>query len=205
MKRYERNNRYLYRPNQFFIEEKDYTDLRFSVPPESRNKTLKEVQQTSIFLRFIEERPYAEQKLLFAEIDNILRNGMPAKEYMEPLFTEVEAGPTDYRKIATFCFLETFMDFVQENRERTKDMFGSNDFTAAYTTAAREIGHYLQGLTDEFPRDAVRCLFLLTDGDIDPHRQGVITARLVMHSFIFCETDEQKEEIERLIKSCKLQ
>lgn len=96
------------------------------------------------------------------------------------------------------------MDFMEELRERTKDLQRSNDFNKAYETALRGIAHYLYGVTDKFPREAVRCLFLLTDEDIDPYRQGITMSRLVMHSFTFCKTDEQRTEIEELIKDCMI-
>ncbi|WP_280744406.1 MULTISPECIES: hypothetical protein [unclassified Parabacteroides] len=182
----------------------DFDSLRFTVPPELRKKRLKQVQQTSIFLRFIEENTYEEQKLLFAEIDNILDNGMPLIEYLETGFKETKITRTDYRKIATLCFVETLMEFVEENRERTKDLQRSDDYKQAYEAALRGITHYVHGVIDEFPRETVRCLFLLTDEDIDPHRQGVTMAQLVLHSFTFCKTDEQKTEIEQLIRDCML-
>lgn len=70
------------------MKEQNYTDLQFKVPAEEREQKLKQVQQTSIFLRFIEERSYEDQKLLFAEIDNILDEGMPMMEYLETGFKE---------------------------------------------------------------------------------------------------------------------
>lgn len=186
------------------MKEQNYTDLQFKIPVEEREQKLKQVQQTSIFLQFIEERSYEDQKLLFAEIDNILDEGMPMMEYLETGFKEGQAGWTDYRKIARLCFVETMLDFMEELRERTKDLQRSNDFNKAYETALRGIAHYLYGVTDKFPREAIRCLFLLTDEDIDPYRQGITMSRLVMHSFTFCKTDEQRTEIEQLIKDCMI-
>lgn len=178
--------------------------LHFSIPPDQRKQKLCEVQQTSTFLWFIEHASVEQYKLLFAEIDNILDNGMPAIEYMQTGMTDAEVGITEYRKIATLCFFETLMGFVEENCERTRDLRRNPAFNEAYEAAMNEIILYLEGKRSDFPRDAVRCLFLLTDEYIDQHRQGITATRLTLHSFTFCKTDEQKEEIERLIKECKL-
>jgi hypothetical protein len=186
------------------MKEQNNTDPQFAIPAEQREQKLKQIQQTSIFLQFIEEHPYEEQKLLFDEIDNILDNGMPMVEYLETGFKDGKAGWTDYRKIATLCFAETMMDFMDEIHEQTKDLYDDDDFNEAYETVLHEISNYLHGITDEFPREAVRCLFLLTDGDIDPHRQGLTMTWLVLHSFALCDTDEQRTEIEQLITSCMI-
>ena len=175
-------------------------DLRFTIQPEQREQKLGEIQQTSTFLWFIENTSYEQQKLLFAEIERIMEKGIPLIEFMQTGMTDAEVNTHEHRKIAILCFFESFQKIVDKNVERTKELHSNNDFNEAYDTALNEIISYLEGKRDDFPRDAVRCLFLLTDEYIDPHRQRLTATRLTFHSFAFCKTEEQKTEIEQLIK-----
>lgn len=179
-------------------------ELRYDIPPEKRAEKLKEVQQSEVYKFFLEEHRPEELPLLHGEIEEILNNGMPLEEFLTIGFKDDQIEYNDYRKIATFCFVETLMDFVDDVRRRTKDLYQNMDFNEVYQLTLNRIADYLHGVTSEFPREAVKCLFLLTDGDLDTHRQGLFAAHLMMDSFSFCKSEEQREEIEKLINECKL-
>lgn len=178
--------------------------LRYDIPPEKRAEKFKEIQQSEVYKFFLEEHRPEELPLLHGEIEEILNDGMPLEEFLTIGFKDDQIEYNDYRKIATLCFVETLMDFVDDVRRRTGDLYENTDFNEVYQSTLHQIIHYLRGTIPEFPREAVRCLFLLTDGDLETHRQGLFAAHLMMDSFGFCNSEEQKEEVERLINECKL-
>lgn len=180
-------------------------DLYYRVPAEQREQSMEEVRRTRTFRYFIEERPYEDQQCLFREIDNILENGIPFEEYiLTGMKYSNMIGETDYRKVAVFCFAETMNEVISRNRERTKSLQQSPHFTETYNDVFSQIADYLENRRTDFPKEALRCLFLLTDEDSDPHRQGLTVTRLIIESYVFCSSGEQREEIERLVKECMI-
>lgn len=182
-----------------------FNEIFYTVPEDMREERLQEVRNTETFRTFIEKRPYEEQLLLFDEINKVLEGRIPLSEFMYVWMSYDESeDKTDYRKIAIFCFVEIMDKLVQENRERTQSLAKTPDFLATYEETLSQIVDYLENRRSVFPEEALRCLFLLTDEDIDAHRQGLTATRLTVDSFSFCSSDEQKEEIERLIKNCMI-
>jgi hypothetical protein len=179
-------------------------NLHYSTPPEKRAAKFKEIQQTEVYKFFLEEHRPEELSLLHYEIEEILNEGIQLEEFLTTGFMDENIEYNDYRKIATLCFVETLMDFADDIGKRTRDLLKNPDFTEVYHNTLQQIINYLHGVYTEFPREAVRCLFLLTDGDLDHHREGITATHLMMDSFGFCTSEEQKEEVERLINECKL-
>ena len=91
-----------------------------------------------------------------------------------------------------------------KNRSIMGSLVNTPNFSATYDGTLSLIIDYLEGKRLDFPKDAVRCLFLLTDEDLDIHRQGITAVQLIVDTFGYCSTDEQAEEIERLINECKI-
>ncbi|MDL2257055.1 hypothetical protein LJC06_02475 [Bacteroidales bacterium OttesenSCG-928-I14] len=178
--------------------------LTYSIPPEQQAEKRRQIQQCSTFLWFIENTHIDQLKLLNAEIDKIFDEGISLEEFMLAGMNDREVSSDDYRMIAILCFFETFTDYVEEICAPTRDLKNNADFTEMYDNTMKEIILYLNGKRDDFPREMVRCLFLLTDEDINPHRQGITLTQLTLESFAHCHSEEQQTEIEKLIKECKI-
>lgn len=178
--------------------------LTYTIPPEQQAEKRKQIQQCSMFLWFIENTHIDQLKLLNAEIDKIFDEGISLEEFMLTGMNDQEVDSDNYRLIAILCFYETFMDYVEEICAPTRNLKKDSNFTESYDLTMKEIINYLDGKRDDFPREMVRCLFLLTDEDLNPHRQGITATNLIIESFAHCHSDEQKTEIEQLIKSCKI-
>lgn len=177
--------------------------LRYTVTEDQRDQRMKEISRTRTFRYFMEERPKEEFQQLLSEIDRIMRDGIPLFEFMQVGMEYRDmSGESDYRKVAVFCFAEALNETIQENRKRTKSLEETPQFVEAYDRVFEEIVDFLEGKSPSFPEESLRCLFLLTDEDIDTHRQGLTATRLIFDCLPFCTTDQQAEEIERLIKAC---
>ncbi|MDL2222277.1 hypothetical protein LJC35_06975, partial [Parabacteroides sp. OttesenSCG-928-N08] len=177
-------------------------DLIYSIPREQQAEKRCQIQQCSVFLWFIEHTHIGQLKLLNMEIDKIFEVGISLEEFMLAGMNDREVSSDDYRMIAILCFYETFIDYVEEICAPTRDLKKNPDFMETYDATLKEIINYLDGKRDDFPSEMVRCLFLLTDEDLNPHRQGITATQLTLACFAHCHSDEQKTEIERLIKSC---
>ncbi|NDV57945.1 hypothetical protein [Bacteroides sp. 519] len=186
------------------MKEQDSPDLTYSIPPEQQAEKCQQIQQCSTFLWFIEHTHIDQLKLLNAEIDKIFAEGISLEEFMLTGMNNQEVSSDDYRTIAILCFYETFMEYVEEICAPTRDLKKDRNFTETYDSTMKEIINYLDGKRNDFPREMVRCLFLLTDEDLNPHRQGMALTQLVLESFAHCHSNEQRTEIERLIKECKI-
>jgi hypothetical protein len=179
-------------------------DIKYTVPPEQRAEKFREIQQSEVYKYFLEEHKPEELRFLHTEIEEILEEGISFEELLTTGMDGEGMNYYDYRKVAIFCFVETLADFVDDIHRRTSDLQENADFNEAYQSTLQQIVDYLHGIIPKFPHEAVRCLFLLTDGDLDIHRQGMTAVRLIMDSFSFCHSEEQKEEMERLINACKI-
>ena len=179
-------------------------NLRYDIRPELREITLKKVKQSSIFLSFLEERTYEEQKLLLAEIHNILENGVPLEEYLLLGLANLGVDETDYRGLAMLCFFETTINSIEKNKESREDLYNTAGFKEAYNVALSEIGNYINGSRPDFPRDAIRCMLILTDNDLDPMRQRLAIVDLISDSHELCSSNKQREDIEKLINECAI-
>lgn len=182
----------------------DPPSLTYSIPLDQQPEKRRQIQQCSMFLWFIENTHIDQLKLLNAEIDKIFAEGISLEEFMKTGMFDREVSSDDYRTIAILCFYETFIDYVEEICAPTRDLKKDGNFTETYESTMKEIVSYLDGKREDFPREMVRCLFLLTDEDLNPHRQGITATNLILESFAHCHSDEQRTEVEELIKACKI-
>jgi len=185
------------------MKNNSFEHLRYTVTKDQRAQRMEEIGRTRTFLYFLEEKTVEEQKHLLSEIDKIIEEGVPLLEFIQ-IGTQYRdmVGESDYRKIAIFCFGETLNEEISRNRERTKSLEETPYFIETYNKVLKEIVGYLLDRRSDFPEESLRCLFLLTDEDLDPHRQGLTMTRLIVDCSPYCETDRQAEEIERRIRAC---
>lgn len=177
--------------------------LRYTVTEDQREQRMQEISRTRTFLYFMEERPKEEFQRLLSEIEQIMQHGIPLFEFVQTGMEYSDmTGESDYRKVAVFCFAEALNETIQENSKRVKSLEETPQFVETYDRVFEEIVDFLEGNSPAFPEESLRCLFLLTDEDIDTHRQGLTATRIILDCLPFCATDQQAEEMERLVKSC---
>lgn len=182
---------------------KSFEYLRYTVTEEQREQRMLEIGRTKTFLYFLEEKTIDEQRCLLTEINKIMEEGIPFTEF---LLIGMEyrnmVGESDYRKIAIFCFAETLNEVISQNRDRTRNLEETPYFLETYNKVFEEIIDYLSQERPDFPEESLRCLFLLTDEDIDYHRQGLTASKLILECLPYCSNDQQAEDIEQQIKAC---
>jgi hypothetical protein len=97
-------------------------------------------------------------------------------------------NPLNTNIMPIFCFCGTpLADFVDGIHRRTKDLQENTDFNEAYHSTLQQIVHYLHGIILKFPHEAVRCLFLLTDGDLDSRVCFRCRIRVTVPSFLLVD------------------
>lgn len=179
-------------------------NLTYSIPLDQQAEKLRQIRRCSTFLWFVENAHISQLELLNDEIAKILQEGISLEEFMRTGMFDREVSSDDYRTIAVLCFYETFMEYVEDICGGTRDLKKNAGFTEIYDSTMTEIINYLDGKREDFPREMLRCLFLLTDEDLNPHRQGITATNLILESFAHCHSDEQRVEVEQLIKDCKI-
>lgn len=163
------------------------------------------VKQTVVYEYYKDFDEELELSTIMNEIKLMLQNGLTIQQIIFINNIEVyEDDGNDYKKIAMLCLQLVFKDIVQENRKRFDDLKKNKDFSAAFEAAKREILLYLLQIRDEFPVSAVKCAFLLIDGDVNPIEQRLTAQHLLLECLPYATTPEQRMELHTSIWDARL-
>jgi len=157
---------------------------------------LERVKKTIVYEYYKEYNKELELSIVIEEIREILSKGLTFIDVATIQSMEVyDDEKDDLKTIAKLCLQLVFQEIVQSNRNKINDLKKDNDFSNAFYVAKAEIIKYLSGINDIFPTSAIKCLYLLVDGDINPNQQLITAQRLVIECLPYSDTPEQAAEL----------
>lgn len=177
--------------------------LKFS--KEGIEDILNNVKKTVIYEYNVQFNKELEMSIVFDEIEQMLTKGLSFQEVVDIQNLEVyEDEKDDLKKIAQLCLQLVFKDIIQSNRNKIKKLKNDDQFAQAFETAKKQIVKYILGEEDSFPVSAVKCVYLLINGDENPNSQLIAAQRLVLECLPFTTDAEQAVDLHNNVFNARL-
>lgn len=181
-------------------------ELFTSFSKETTEEIIRWVKNCEVFQCYDDLEMEYEKEQVLIELEKLLKQKLSIMDIFKIHMIEVyDDEAHEFDKIAKLC-LKLYMDsIIQRNREVHKSMRNKDSFfDERFEFTKNEIIRFINGEIPVFPTEAVKCLYLLTDGDIEPNRQGVTALQLLKQCVPYCKTDEQCTVINTAIWSAVL-
>lgn len=139
--------------------------IRFSA--EAKKDFIAKIKGNELFYFYRRLNKDIEESLLLMEIEELLD-----KEFTLFDLAEIQALDEtcielyDFKEQAKLCLQIILKDMVQMNRDRLKSMKNKDSlFDETLEVTKAEIIRYIQKERDDFPMDALQCLYLLPEDE----------------------------------------
>lgn len=180
-------------------------EFRFTFTEEWKVNLISRIKDTIVFEYFSLPEKKEEKEILLDEINVILDKGITPQELLEiQTFYVYSDEEHDLNKMARLCLQLVFKEVLEDYRRQVCSLKNDNNYNQAFETAVEEIIKYIKDERTDFPESTLKCLYLLTDEDIDGHNQTITSQQIMLRCLPFCDTLEKSCDLEEKVFAAML-